>query len=61
MPEVRELEAKLASLRREVAEARRSGFTPLQLRKLQTDCRAIWAEIERHKYDHARELVDTRK
>jgi hypothetical protein len=57
MPEVRELEARLVSLRREVADARRSGFTPSQVRKLQAECCQLWAEIERHKYEHALDLA----
>ena len=60
MPEVRELEAKLVALRREVAEARRSGFTPTQLRKLHADCWQLWAELERYKYDHAVDLAKVR-
>jgi len=60
MPEVRELEAKLASLRREVAEAKRSGFTPSQLRKLLADCCEIWAAIERYKYDNALDPASAR-
>jgi hypothetical protein len=56
MPEVRDLEARLASLRREVAEANRSGFTPSQLRKLQADCCELWAAIERYKYAGAVEV-----
>ena len=52
MPEVRELEARLASLRREVTEARLSGSTPSQIRKLQAECCQLWAEVERYKYEH---------
>lgn len=58
MPEVRELEAKLVALRREVAEATRSGFTPSQVRKLRADCRNLWAAIERYKYAHTLDLPD---
>ncbi len=57
LPEVRELEAKLASLRLEIADAKRSGSTPSQIRKLQTECCRLWAAIERRKYEHALELA----
>ena len=60
MPEVGELEAKLVALRREVAEATRSGFTPSQVRKLQADCWHLWAAIERCKYERALNLADVR-
>ena len=57
MPEMRELELRLANLRREMAEAARSGSTPSQLLKLQKECCQLWAAFERHKYeptvDHA--------
>ena len=61
MPEVRDLEAKLAALRREIADAGRSGFTPSQLRKLQADCRELWAAVERYKYEHVFDLVAPRQ
>jgi hypothetical protein len=57
MPEVCELEARLASLRREVADAGRAGLTPSQVRKLQTECCQLWAAIERHKHEHALDLA----
>jgi hypothetical protein len=60
MPEVCELEARLASLRLEVAEAGRAGFTPSQVRKLQTECCQLWAAIERYKYEHALDLAAAR-
>ena len=58
MPEVRELEAKLVALRHEVAEATRSGVTPSQVRKLQAECRHLWAAIERCKYEHTLHSAD---
>ena len=58
MPDVCELEAKLVALRREVAEATRSGLTTLQVRKLRADCWRLWAAIERHKYQHAPDPAD---
>jgi len=60
MPEVRELEAKLVALRREVAEATRSGVTPLQVQKLRAECRHLWAAIERCKYERAHDVTDIR-
>jgi len=61
MPEVRELEARLATLRRQVAEAQRSGSTPTQLRKLQAECWQLWANLERYKAEHLFALVAAQK
>jgi hypothetical protein len=52
MPQIHELESKLVALRREIADARRSGFTPSELRKLQADCWRLWAALRQHKYEH---------
>ncbi len=57
MPQVREIAAKLAALRQEVADAKRSGSTPSQLRKLLAECCALWSEMERCKNDHALTLT----
>ncbi|HLH92522.1 MAG TPA: hypothetical protein VKX28_29175 [Xanthobacteraceae bacterium] len=57
MPEVRDLEAKLVALRREIADGRRCGFTPTQLRLLQATCCELWAAVERHKYGQVFELA----
>src|SRR6185312_1837103 len=45
---------------REVADAKRLGFTPTQLLKLQRDFRAIWIAIERYKYNQATDLPTDR-
>jgi hypothetical protein len=50
VPELRELEAKLAVLRRDVAAARHGGCTPSEILKLRRDCATLWAAIERLKY-----------
>jgi hypothetical protein len=60
MPHVYELEAKLVALRREIADARRCGFTPLELCKLQRDCWQLWAALEQYKYEHALDRTDVR-
>jgi hypothetical protein len=60
MPQVHEIEAKLAALRQEVADARRSGSTPSQLRKLLLECCQLWADMERCKHEHALTPVATR-
>jgi hypothetical protein len=60
MPKIRELESKLVALRREIADAKRSGFTPLQLRKLQADCWQLWAALEQYKYGHAVDVANVR-
>jgi hypothetical protein len=61
MPEVRELEARLATLRRQVDEAKRSGSTPSQVRKLQVECWQLWAAVERCKYEHLFALLAARR
>jgi hypothetical protein len=61
MPEVRELEARLAALRREVTEAKLSGYTPSQIRKLQAECWQLWAAVERYKHEHLFDLIATRQ
>jgi len=43
-----------------VADAKRLGFTPTQLLKLQRDFRAIWIAIERYKYNQATDLPTVR-
>ena len=60
MHEVRELEARLASLRGEITAARLSGSTPSQIRKLQSECWQLWAAVERSKYQHLFDLVASR-
>ena len=61
MPQVLEIEAKLVALRQEVAEARRTGSTPSQLRKLLEECRTLWAAVERFKYAKHADLAATRQ
>ena len=60
MPRVREIEAKLAVLRQEVADARRLGSTPSQLRRLLAECCRLWAEMERFKHEHMLDLTGPR-
>ena len=61
MPEIRELEARLATLRRQVDEAKRSGSTPSQVRKLQAECWQLWAAVERCKHEHLFALLAARR
>jgi hypothetical protein len=51
VPELRDLEAKLAALRRDVSAAGRGGCTPSEILKLRRDCTNLWAAVERLKYD----------
>jgi hypothetical protein len=46
MPELRDLEAKLAALRREVAQGTHAGYTPTEILKLRRECHHLWAAIE---------------
>jgi hypothetical protein len=50
VPELRELEARLAALRREASAAKRGGCTPSEILKLRRDCTSLWAAVERLKY-----------
>jgi len=50
VPELRDLEERLAALRREMIAARRHGCTPSEMLKLSRDCSALWAAVERLKY-----------
>jgi hypothetical protein len=60
MSQVREIEAKLAALREEVADAKRSGSTPSQLRRLLAECCQLWADMERFKHEHLLKVPATR-
>ena len=46
MPELRDVEAQLAALRREVALGKRNGYTPTEILKLRRECHQLWAIIE---------------
>ena len=46
MPDVRDLEARLAALRRDVALGNGAGYTPTQILKLRRECHQLWATIE---------------
>ena len=46
MPELRNLEERLAALRKQIAHGRASGLTPLQILQLRRDCQLLWAQIE---------------
>jgi hypothetical protein len=61
MPELRELEARLAILRRQIDEAKRAGSTASQIRTLQTECWQLWAAVERCKQEHLFALLAGRR
>jgi hypothetical protein len=61
MPELRELESRLAILRRQIDDAKRAGSTPSQIRKLQTQCWQLWAAVERCKHEHLAALLAARR
>jgi hypothetical protein len=46
MPELRDLEERLAALRKQIAHGTASGLTPLQILQLRRDCQLLWAQIE---------------
>jgi len=61
MPELRELEARLAILRRQIDEAKRAESTPSQIRQLQAECWQLWAAVERCKHEHLSALLAGRR
>ena len=56
MPDVRDLEARLAALRRDVALGNSAGYTPTQILKLRRECHQLWATIEELKLSALAEL-----
>ena len=46
MPELLDLEARLAALRRQIALGGAGGYTPLQILQLRRDCQRLWAQLE---------------
>jgi hypothetical protein len=57
MPELKDLEEKLAALRRQIALGAGGVFTPLQILQLQRECQLLWAQIEQRRREHLATLV----
>ena len=46
MPDLRDLEERLAALRKQITHGTAFGLTPLQILQLRRDCQLLWAQIE---------------
>jgi len=57
MPALRDLEAKLAALRKQITLAKVSGCTPSQILQLRRDCQLLWAQIENYRREQLASLV----
>jgi hypothetical protein len=57
MPELKDLEQKLAALRKQIAMGERGGYTALQILQLRRECQLLWAQIELHRHEHLVALV----
>ena len=55
MPKSRDLEERLAALRKQIAHV--SGLTPLQILQLRRDCQLLWAQIELCRREQVATLV----
>jgi hypothetical protein len=60
MPNLRDLEEKLAALREQIAHGKARGLTPLQIVQLQRDCQRLWAQIEMCRREQLASLVPKR-
>jgi hypothetical protein len=57
MPELRDLEERLAALRKQIASATRGGYTPLQILQLRRECQLLWAQVELCRHDQLAALI----
>jgi fibrillarin-like rRNA methylase len=49
MRDLRDLETKLAELRRDIAQRKRAGYNETEILKLQRECYRVWAAVEQLK------------
>lgn len=59
MPGLRDLEERLAALRKQIARSDARGLTPLQILQLRRDCQILWAQIELYRRKQLATLVST--
>jgi len=57
MPGLKDLEERLAVLRRQVALGSRGGYTALELLQLLRDCQCLWSQIETCRREQLTSLV----
>jgi hypothetical protein len=57
MPELTDLEERLAALRKQIAYGRSSGLTPLEILQLRRDCQHLWAQIELYRREQLATLA----
>jgi hypothetical protein len=59
MPELKDLEARLAVLRKQVALGIAGGYTSLQILQLQRDFQLLWAQLEMQRRRQLASLLPT--
>jgi hypothetical protein len=59
MPGLRDLEERLAALRKQIAHGNACGLTPLQILQLRRDCQLVWAQIELYRREQLATLVSS--
>ena len=57
MPEGKDLEARLAALRKQIALGIAGGYTPLQILQLRRDCQFLWAQLETQRREQMASLL----
>ena len=59
MPDLRDLETRLAALRQQIASATGGGYTPLQILQLRRECQLLWAQVELYRHEQLATLIPT--
>ena len=59
MPDLRDVEERLAALRKQIAHDKASELTPLQILQLRRDCQLLWAQIELYRREQLATLVSS--
>jgi hypothetical protein len=57
--ELRDLEERLARLRKQIALGTAGRYTPLQILQLRRDCQLLWAQIELYRRRQLATLIPT--
>ena len=57
MPELKDLEERLAALRRRIALGKPGDYTPLEILQMRRDCHRLWAQIELCRREQLSSLV----
>jgi len=57
MPGLKDLEERLAALRRQIARGKPGDYTPLEILQMRRECQRLWAQIEACKREQLTSLV----